>query len=69
MLAIKSHRILGCNSIARTDFIFNPKTDKIFFLETNTQPGLTSISLFPEQAKYRNISFENIIRGILKNIN
>ena len=69
MLAIKSHRVLGCNSIARTDFIFNTKTDKIFFLETNTQPGLTSISLFPEQAKYRNISFENIIRGILKNIN
>ena len=68
-LAKKSHKILGCKSIARTDFIFDNKKNKIYFLETNTQPGLTSISLLPEQAKYKNITFKEIIIGILKNLN
>ncbi len=68
-LAIKVHKLLKCNSIARSDFIFNKKLNKIYFLETNTQPGLTSVSLLPEQAIYRNISFEKIILGILKKIN
>ena len=68
-LALKCHKVLGCKSIARTDFIFNPKNKKIYFLEINTQPGLTALSLLPEQAKYRNISFEKIILGLLKNAN
>ncbi len=68
-LATKCHKILKCKSIARTDFILDTKRNKIYFLETNTQPGLTSLSLFPEQAKYNKISFENIVLGILKKIN
>ncbi len=68
-LAIKVHSSLNCRSVARTDFIYDIKNNKIYFLETNTQPGLTSISLLPEQAKYRNISFINLILGILQNIN
>ena len=55
--ATKAHKILGCNSLARTDFIFDTKKNKIFFLETNTQPGLTPISLLPEQANYKGIPF------------
>ncbi len=68
-LAKKCHQILSCRSITRTDFILNIKKNKIYFLETNTQPGLTSVSLVPEQAKYKNITFENIVLGILNNIN
>ena len=68
-VAEKAHKILGCKSIARSDFIFNSKNNKIYFLETNTQPGLTSVSLLPEQAQYKNISFQDIIFGILKNFN
>tara|TARA_Y100001970_G_C14158947_1_gene817348 strand:- start:80 stop:1027 length:948 start_codon:yes stop_codon:yes gene_type:complete len=68
-IAVKSHSILKCKSIARTDFIFKKTNNKIYFLETNTQPGLTSLSLLPEQAKFKNISFEKIILGILKKIN
>ncbi len=68
-LSIKCHKLFKCKSIARTDFIYNQKNNKIYFLETNTQPGLTSVSLLPEQAKYKNISFEDIILGILKNYN
>jgi len=67
--AIKAHKLLSCNSIARTDFIFDTKRNKIFFLETNTQPGLTPISLLPEQANYRGLSFSEIIFILIKNLN
>ena len=46
-----------------------PMNKEIFYLETNTQPGLTSISLVPEQAKYKNISFEKIVLELIKNFN
>ena len=68
-LATKIHKLLACKSIARTDFILNKKNGKIYFLETNTQPGLTSVSLLPEQAKFKNISFQEVVLGILKNTN
>ena len=67
--ATKAHKLLGCNSIARTDFIFDTKKNKIFFLETNTQPGLTPISLLPEQANYKGLPFSEIIFILIKNLN
>ena len=67
--AIKAHKLLGCNAVARTDFIFDTKRNKIFFLETNTQPGLTPISLLPEQASYKGLSFSEIIFILIKNLN
>ncbi len=67
--ATKAHKLLGCNSIARTDFIFDTKKNKIFFLETNTQPGLTPISLLPEQANYKCLHFSEIIFILIKNLN
>ena len=67
--ATKAHKLLGCNSLARTDFIFDTKKNKIFFLETNTQPGLTPISLLPERANYKGLSFSEIIFILIKNLN
>ena len=67
--AIKAHKLLGCNAIARTDFIFDTKRNKIFFLETNTQPGLTPISLLPEQANFKGLTFSEIIFILIKNLN
>ena len=67
--ATKAHKLLGCNSLARTDFIFDTKKNKIFFLETNTQPRLTPISLLPEQANYKGLPFSEIIFILIKNLN
>ena len=67
--ATKAHKLLGCNSLARTDFIFDTKKNMIFFLETNTQPGLTPISLLPEQANYKGLPFSEIIFILIKNLN
>ena len=68
-IALRAHKILKCNIISRTDFIYDKKSNKIFYLETNSQPGLTAISLLPEQAKFKNITFEEIILQLIKKIN
>ena len=63
-IAQKAHRLLKCRGVSRSDFRFFE--DKFYLLETNTQPGMTSLSLVPEIAKFNNITFKNLIRKILK---
>ena len=57
------HDILGCKAITRSDFIYDEKT--IYFLEINTQPGLTPVSLVPEQLSHKNINFDLLIKKII----
>ena len=63
-IAQKAHRLLKCRGVSRSDFRFFE--DKFYLLETNTQPGMTSLSLVPEIAKFNNITFKNLIKKILK---
>ena len=63
-IAQKAHRLLKCRGVSRSDFRFFE--DKFYLLETNTQPGMTALSLVPEIAKFNNITFKNLIRKILK---
>ncbi len=62
-LALKAHKLLKCKGISRSDFRFYKK--QFYLLETNTQPGMTSLSLVPEIAKFNNISFKSLIKKIL----
>ena len=64
-LAQKAHNVLGCKGITRSDFRFF--RNKFYLLETNTQPGMTKLSLVPEIAKYRGINFENLVEWMVKN--
>ena len=64
-IAKKAHMVLGCEGVTRSDFKFYK--NQFFLLETNTQPGMTSLSLVPEIAKYKGIKFENLIEKILLN--
>jgi len=64
-LAAKAHRLLGCKGITRSDFRFYK--NKFFLLETNTQPGMTKLSLVPEIAKYSGIKFEDLVVWMVKN--
>ena len=59
------HDTLGCRGISRSDFIYDEKNNKLFFLEINTQPGLTSVSLVPEQLIYNNIDLTTLIINLL----
>ncbi|MFN0046568.1 MAG: D-alanine--D-alanine ligase [Sphingorhabdus sp.] len=67
-IALKAHRLLGCKGASRTDFRWDDELglDGIFVLETNTQPGMTPLSLVPEQAKYVGISYEQLVDMIVK---
>ena len=58
-LAKKAHELLGCRGITRSDFRFFK--NKFYLLETNTQPGLTKLSLVPEIAQYCGIKFEDLV--------
>ena len=66
-LALYIHKIFKCRTLSRVDFIFNRKENKIYFLEINSQPGMTRLSLLPEQAKFQKIKFENIIIKLINN--
>ncbi len=62
--ALKAHNLLKCRGVTRSDFRFYK--NKFYLLETNTQPGMTSLSLVPEIAKFNNIPFKNLILKILR---
>ena len=63
-LSFKAHKIIGCKGVTRSDFKFYK--NKFYLLEVNTQPGMTRLSLVPEIAKYKGISFIKLIEWILK---
>ena len=63
-IALKAHKILNCRGVTRSDFKYYENS--FYLLETNTQPGMTSLSLVPEIAKFNNITFKNLIKKILK---
>ena len=64
-IAKKAHIAMGCKGITRSDFKFYKNI--FYILEINTQPGMTNLSLVPEIAEYKGISFENLVEKILLN--
>ena len=54
-IAQKAHNIIGCKGVTRSDFKFYK--NKFYLLETNTQPGMTNLSLVPEIAAYNGMNF------------
>ena len=63
-IAYKAHKIIGCKGVTRSDFKFY--NEKFYLLEINTQPGMTKLSLVPEIAAHRGISFIELIEWILR---
>lgn len=61
--AVKAHQVLGCHGTSRTDFRWDEEAgeDGLFVLETNTQPGMTPLSLVPEQAAGCGISYADLV--------
>jgi D-alanine-D-alanine ligase len=65
--AVQAHRLLGCRGCSRTDFRWDDEQgeDGLFVLETNTQPGMTPLSLVPEQAKFCGMSYEDLVETLV----
>lgn len=62
-LAIDIHKALSCKTYSRSDFMYDNK--KLFYLETNTLPGMTATSLLPQEAKAAKISFTKLLDLII----
>ncbi len=68
-VALEAHRVLGCRGVSRCDFRFDdrqPGIDGLYLLEINTQPGMTPLSLVPEQAKHIGISFPALVSWMVE---
>ena len=63
-MAEKAHEILGCRGVSRSDFRMDG--EDIYILETNTQPGMTPLSLLPEQVLHMGISFSELVHRMME---
>ena len=66
--ALRAHRVLGCRGVSRADFRLDPSqgAEGLYLLEVNTQPGMTPLSLVPEQAAFRGIGFGQLCVQLLE---
>ena len=62
-IAKKTHKVLNCRGVTRSDFKFF--NNNFYLLELNTQPGMTGLSLVPEIANFKGLTFENLVEKIL----
>ncbi len=66
-LALEAHRILGCRGASRSDFRWDDErgVDGLFLLEVNTQPGMTPLSLVPEQGRHVGMDYDTVVQAIV----
>jgi D-alanine-D-alanine ligase len=68
--AVVAHSALGCRGVTRADFRYDDtggEPGRMYMLEINTQPGMTPLSLVPEQAAHAGISFEDLVQWMVEN--
>ncbi len=66
-MALKAHQVLGCKGASRSDFRWDEEQgpDGLYLLEVNTQPGMTALSLVPEQGRYIGLSYAELVQRIV----
>ena len=66
-IALRAHRLLGCKGTSRSDFRWDDERGVagLFLLEVNTQPGMTPLSLVPEQARHLGMDYGDLVEAIL----
>jgi len=66
-MAARAHQLLGCKGASRSDFRWDDEQGEagIYLLEVNTQPGMTPLSLVPEQAKLKGIAYGELVERLI----
>jgi len=66
-IALRAHRLLGCRGTSRSDFRWDDEqgVEGLFLLEVNTQPGMTPLSLVPEQARHMGMDYGDLVETII----
>jgi len=67
-MAARAHDLLGCKGASRSDFRWDDELGEagIYLLEVNTQPGMTPLSLVPEQAKLKGVSYGELVERLIE---
>lgn len=67
-IALKAHQLLGCRGTSRSDFRWDDSQGRegVFLLEVNTQPGMTPLSLVPEQARHLGMDYAALVETIIE---
>jgi D-alanine-D-alanine ligase len=67
-MAARAHMLLGCKGASRSDFRWDDELGEagIYLLEVNTQPGMTPLSLVPEQAKLKGLSYGELVERLIE---
>lgn len=67
-MALRAHNLLGCKGTSRSDYRWDDQqgVEGLYLLEVNTQPGMTPLSLVPEQAKHRGMSYAELVQRIVE---
>lgn len=67
-MALKAHQLLGCKGTSRSDFRWDDQQGEagLYLLEVNTQPGMTPLSLVPEQARYIGLGYAELVQRIVE---
>ena len=67
-MALAAHRLLGCKGASRSPISAGTTAQGeagVYLLEVNTQPGMTPLSLVPEQARQKGISYGELVERII----
>lgn len=66
-IALRAHQLLGCKGTSRSDFRWDDEqgVGGLFLLEVNTQPGMTPLSLVPEQARACGMEYPELVEAII----
>lgn len=66
-IALRAHQLLGCRGTSRSDFRWDDSQGVagLFLLEVNTQPGMTPLSLVPEQARHCGMDYSSLVEAII----
>ena len=67
-MAARAHRLLGCKGASRADFRWDDEVGEagLYLLEVNTQPGMTPLSLVPEQARLNGVSYGELVERLIE---
>ncbi|MBA3669150.1 MAG: D-alanine--D-alanine ligase [Sphingomonas sp.] len=66
-MALDAHRLLGCKGASRSDFRWDEEQGGagLYLLEVNTQPGMTPLSLVPEQARLKGVDYGELVERLI----
>ena len=71
--AVSTFKAIGCNDLARVDFLWSEKNNEYYFTDINTIPGMTPTSLAPEAAKLAGMNFsqflDKLVEGAMRRSN